>query len=95
MLLQQLRRVGHTAGAFTEDHARTDTLEHLALCGSVALLELGHDLPHGFSSSYPILFSQSQDDACPDKCTTGAFHVAHARAKGVAQITTSLFIDSD
>ncbi len=84
MLLQQLRRIGHTAGAFTEDHTRTDTLEHLALGGAIALLKLGHDLPHGFSSSYPILFSQSQDDTCPNKRAACAFHIAHARTKSVA-----------
>ena len=78
LLFQKLRRIGHTACALAKDHTRTDTLEHLALGGAIALLELGHDLAHGFSSSYPILFNHSQDDACPNKCAACAFHVAHA-----------------
>jgi hypothetical protein len=84
LLLQELSCISYTARALTEDHTRTDTLEHLALGGTVALLELGHDLPHGFSSAYPILFSQSQDDTCPNKRAACAFHIAHARTKSVA-----------
>ena len=95
LFFQQLRRIGHTTSALAEDNTRTYALEHLALGGTVALLELGHDLPHGFSSSCPILFSQSQHDARPDKCATSTFHGAHTPAKGVAKITTCLFIDSD
>lgn len=59
LLLQKLRRISYTAGALTEDHTCTYPFEHLALGGTIALLKLGHDLAHGFSSSYPILFSQS------------------------------------
>ena len=59
LLLQKLRSIGHTVGALTEDYTCTYPFKHLTLGGAIALLELSHDLPHGFSSSYPILFSQS------------------------------------
>ncbi len=49
LFLQQLRCVGHTVGAFTEDNTRTYPFEHLTSGGTIALLELGHDLAHGFS----------------------------------------------
>lgn len=95
LLFQKLRRISHTVRALAEDNARPNALEHLALGGTVALLELGHDLPHAFSCHRLVLGGQSQDDACPDKSTTGTFHVAHARTKGVAQVTACFFIDSN
>ena len=95
LFFQQLRCIGHTTSTLAEDHTRTDALEHLALGGTIALLELGHDLSHAFSCGCLIFGGHSQDDTRPDECTTSTFHVAHARAEGVAQVTACFFIDSN
>ena len=95
MLLQQLHRIGHAAGAFAEDHSCSDAFQKFALRGTVPLLELGHDLPHPLSRRCPILGRQAQDNASPDQCAASAFHGAHACSEGIAQVTGGLFVKAN
>jgi hypothetical protein len=90
--LQKLGCIGHAIGALTKDFPRAYALQKLALRGSVALLELVHDLAHLFRRG--ALAYQSQYEASAGNGAASPFRVAHARPEGSGKAYGGLLVDA-
>ena len=89
---QKLDRIGHAIGALAKDFSSAYTFQQLALCGSITLLKLVHDLAHLFRR-WAFAY-QSQYETSTRNGATSPLHVAHSRPKGSGKAYGGLLIDA-